>query len=178
MASTLLEQARQCHEDIERAERLVAKDLKRSMTRYKDRLQQDHRVHRFVEDIQEKSRKLVRFWWKSVHTRLPGQHSTLICISHTHLQIKLYEDDEGVRRQEIEKLGGNNQFSSFYERLKEIKEYYRRNPTNELTEAPDDEAAINSQVCMLLRMQRWQKSGSGALQQFSSLDAGAAAILW
>jgi splicing factor 3A subunit 3 len=60
MASTLLEQARQYHEDIERSERLVAKDLKRSMTRYKDRLQQDHRVHRFIEDIQEKSRKLVR----------------------------------------------------------------------------------------------------------------------
>ena len=62
MASTLLEQARQHHEDIERAERLVSKDLKRSMTRYKDRLQQDHRVHRFISDIQERSRKLVCSW--------------------------------------------------------------------------------------------------------------------
>lgn len=62
MASTLLEQARQHHEDIERAERLVSKDLKRSMTRYKDRLQQDHRVKRFIDDIQEKSRKLVWSW--------------------------------------------------------------------------------------------------------------------
>jgi splicing factor 3A subunit 3 len=59
MASTLLEQARQLHEDIERMERLVAKDLKRSMTRYKDRLQQDHRTEHFIDDIQEKSRKLV-----------------------------------------------------------------------------------------------------------------------
>ena len=59
MASTLLEQARQHHEDIERAERLVSKDLKRSMTRYKDRLQQDHRVNRFIADVQDKSRKLV-----------------------------------------------------------------------------------------------------------------------
>lgn len=62
MASTLLEQGRQYHDDIERAERLVAKDLKRSMTRYKDRLQQDHRVNRFIDDVQDKSRKLVSFW--------------------------------------------------------------------------------------------------------------------
>jgi splicing factor 3A subunit 3 len=68
------------------------------------------------------------------------------------VQIKLYEDDEGVRRNEIEKLGGNSQFSTFYERLKEIKEYHRRNPTYEVTETPDDEATINSQVCFFPRM--------------------------
>jgi hypothetical protein len=62
------------------------------------------------------------------------------------VQIKIYEDDEGVRRLEIEKLGGQNQFSTFYERLKDIKEYYRRNPTAELTEAPDEDAAIDRQV--------------------------------
>jgi hypothetical protein len=59
MANTLLEQTRQLHEDIECAERLVAKDLKRTMTRYKDRLQQDHRTKRFVDQIQENSCKLV-----------------------------------------------------------------------------------------------------------------------
>lgn len=62
------------------------------------------------------------------------------------MQIKLYEDDEGVRRKEIEKLGGNNQFSNFYERLKEIRDYHRRNPTNDVTQTPDDEAAVNIQV--------------------------------
>ena len=67
-----------------------------------------------------------------------------------HMQIKIYEDDDGVRRSEIEKLGGNNQFSMFYERLKEIKEYHRRHPTNEVTAAPDDEAAICAQVLTVL----------------------------
>lgn len=62
------------------------------------------------------------------------------------MQIRIYEDDEGVRKTEFERLSGQNQFSTFYERLKEIKEYHRRNPTAELTEAPDDEAAIDSQV--------------------------------
>lgn len=146
MASTLLEQARQWHEDIEMDERLVAKDLKRSMTRYKDRLQQDHRVHRFVEDIQEKSRKLVRNGFSTYSLNLKYCSSCRALISRAHVQIKLYEDDEGVRRTEIEQLGGKNQLSSFYERLKDIKEYHRRNPTNEVTEALDEEAAINTQV--------------------------------
>eukprot|EP00892_Ulva_mutabilis_P000046 jgi/Ulvmu1/10041/UM059_0091.1 len=118
MANTLLEQTRQLHEDVERAERLVAKDLKRTMTKYKDKLQQDHRTKLFVDEVQEKARRLIR----------------------------IYEDDEGVRKLEFERLSGQNQFSTFYERLKEVKEYYRRNPTAELTEAPDDDAAINTQV--------------------------------
>ena len=60
MSNTLLERTRQLHEDIERAERLAAKDLKRTMTRYKDRVQQDHRTKRFIDEVQEASRKLVR----------------------------------------------------------------------------------------------------------------------
>jgi hypothetical protein len=60
MASTLLEQTRQLHEDMERAERLVVKDLKRTMSKYRDKLQQDHRTKRFVDSIQENARKLVR----------------------------------------------------------------------------------------------------------------------
>jgi hypothetical protein len=51
-----------------------------------------------------------------------------------------------VRRLEIEKLGGQNQFSTFYERLKEIKDYYRKYPSNEYTQPPDDDVAINAQV--------------------------------
>lgn len=59
MANTLLEQTRQLHEDVEQAERLVAKDLKRTMTKYKDKLQQDHRTKLYVDEVQEKSRRLV-----------------------------------------------------------------------------------------------------------------------
>ena len=66
MSNTLLERTRQLHEDIERSERLAAQDLKRTMTRYKDRLQQDHRTKRFIDEIQECSRKLVRSWLRMV----------------------------------------------------------------------------------------------------------------
>lgn len=47
---------------------------------------------------------------------------------------------------EFDRLSGQNQFSTFYERLKEVKDYYRRHPTADLTEAADDDAAIDTQV--------------------------------
>lgn len=62
------------------------------------------------------------------------------------MQIRIYEDEEGVRKLEFDRLSGQNQFSTFYERLKEVKDYYRRNPTADLTEAVDDDEAIDAQV--------------------------------
>jgi hypothetical protein len=62
------------------------------------------------------------------------------------LQIKIYDDNEGVRRAEIEKLGGTTQFSTFYERLKDIKDYHRKHPTVEATEPVDEESILNSQA--------------------------------
>lgn len=72
MANTILERTRQLHEDIERAERLAAKDLQRTMTRYKDRLQQDHRTKRFLDDIQACSKKLVRLPARPLFAAQPG----------------------------------------------------------------------------------------------------------
>lgn len=40
----------------------------------------------------------------------------------------LYEDAKGERRKEIEAVSGANEFTEFYHRLKEIKDYHRRNP--------------------------------------------------
>ncbi|KAI0220274.1 Pre-mRNA-splicing factor sap61, partial [Massospora cicadina] len=40
----------------------------------------------------------------------------------------LYEDSLGERRKEIEAVSGPNEFSEFYLRLKEIKDFHRRNP--------------------------------------------------
>ena len=62
------------------------------------------------------------------------------------MQIKIYDDEEGVRSAEIAKLGGNTQFSAFYERLKDIKDYYRLHPSYDVTQPPDDDAVIEAQV--------------------------------
>ena len=62
------------------------------------------------------------------------------------MQIKIYDDEEGVRKAEIDKLGGTTQFSAFYERLKEIKDHHRLHPSYDVTQPPDDDVVIDAQV--------------------------------
>lgn len=51
------------------------------------------------------------------------------------VQMKIYEDEDKARKEEIEALGGEDKvFSKFYDRLKEIREYHRKFLTNDLTE--------------------------------------------
>ena len=45
---------------------------------------------------------------------------------------ELYEDREGTRKTELEAMSGPNEFSEFYSRLKNIKDFYRRHP-NEIS---------------------------------------------
>ncbi|PNW82870.1 hypothetical protein CHLRE_06g297750v5 [Chlamydomonas reinhardtii] len=111
MAETLLEQTRGLHEDMEHFERVICKDLKQETKSHKDKLFQSHRVRKRLDQIQESARKL----------------------------IKIYEDEDKARKEEIEALGGEDKvFSKFYDRLKEIREYHRKFPNHELTEAEDD----------------------------------------
>lgn len=40
-------------------------------------------------------------------------------------QMSILEDDDGGRREEIAGIGGSSMFSTFYDRLKEMRDYYR-----------------------------------------------------
>ncbi|CAN4085746.1 unnamed protein product [Withania somnifera] len=105
MSSTLLEVTRASHEEVERFERLIVKDLQTDPPTNKDRLHQSHRVRNMMEQI----------------------------IDTTHKLVDIYEDKDGARKDEIAALGGQtatgtNVFSAFYDRLKEIREYHRRHP--------------------------------------------------
>ncbi|PHT87481.1 hypothetical protein T459_09587 [Capsicum annuum] len=105
MSSTLLEVTRASHEEVERFERLIVKDLQTEPPTNKDRLYQSHRVRNMIEQIIDTTLKLV----------------------------DIYEDKDGARKDEIAALGGQtatgtNVFSAFYDRLKEIREYHRRHP--------------------------------------------------
>lgn len=118
MAETLLEQTRALHEDVERLERVVVKDLKQETKSHKDKLMQSHRVRKRLGQIQEASHKL----------------------------IKIYEDDDKARKEEIEALGGEDKvFTRFYDRLKEVREYHRRFPNPDLTEAEDSSALLKEE---------------------------------
>jgi len=40
----------------------------------------------------------------------------------------IYEDEDGLRKEEVSKIGGPNEFKEFYERLKQIKDFHRTRP--------------------------------------------------
>lgn len=60
MSSTLLEQTRSNHEEVERLERLVVEDLQKEPPSSKDRLVQGHRVRHMIESIMLTTEKLIR----------------------------------------------------------------------------------------------------------------------
>ncbi|XP_020597573.1 splicing factor SF3a60 homolog isoform X2 [Phalaenopsis equestris] len=105
MSSTLLEVTRSAHEDVERLERLIVKELQREPASNRDHLLQSHRVRNMIDTI----------------------------ISTSHKLVEIYEDKDNARKDEIAALGGQtasgvNLFGAFYDRLKEIREYHRRHP--------------------------------------------------
>ncbi|BBN09520.1 splicing factor 3A subunit 3 [Marchantia polymorpha subsp. ruderalis] len=116
MSANLLEQTRAWHEEVERLERLIVKDLQRDAKPHKERLHQYHRVNNMVESIVGTCGKLV----------------------------EIYEDKDNARKDEIAALGGqsangqNNYFSAFYDRLKEIRDYHRRHPSARVVDEGED----------------------------------------
>ncbi|KAJ0255297.1 hypothetical protein HA466_0100750 [Hirschfeldia incana] len=96
MSSTLLEQTRFRHEEMERLERLVVEELQKTKTTSRmDRSVQGHRVRNMIQSIMLNSEKLV----------------------------ETYEDKDRKREAEIVKLGETD---LFYDRLKEMREYHRK----------------------------------------------------
>lgn len=49
------------HEEVERLERLIVTDFKNEARGHKERLHQNHRVRKALEQMQERSSKLVGF---------------------------------------------------------------------------------------------------------------------
>lgn len=127
MSSTLLEVTRSAHEDVERLERLIVKDLQNEPPSNKDRLFQSHRVRQMIDTIIATTEKLVII--------LPFILHSYIFISDSkywnfegdceQFQVEVYEDKDNARKDEIAALGGQtatgtNVFSAFYDRLKEV----------------------------------------------------------
>mmetsp|Transcript_32269 Transcript_32269/g.79679 ORF Transcript_32269/g.79679 Transcript_32269/m.79679 type:complete len:502 (-) Transcript_32269:373-1878(-) len=109
--STLLEHTRAAHEECERLERAVVADFRgNEAVTHKDRLAQNHRVNRMLDEQVVKTKRL-----RSV-----------------------YEDADAVRKEEIAALGGgSNVFSAFYDRLKETRDYHKSYPGFHATTAED-----------------------------------------
>ncbi|CAN6332746.1 unnamed protein product [Urochloa humidicola] len=114
MASTVLEATRAAHEDLERLERLAVRELQRDPANSRDRLFQSHRVRHMLDLVVSTSDKLV----------------------------EIYEDKDNARKDEINThLTAPTQsllFNKYYERLKEIRDYHRRNPSARFVSTTDD----------------------------------------
>lgn len=101
--STLLEQGRAMHAEVEQVERLVAEELKQPTRTHAERLEQSNRAARLLAHASERSAKLR----------------------------KLYADDDGARKEEVFSLGGGHEkapFNAFYQRLKDVREFHRKYP--------------------------------------------------
>lgn len=127
MSSTLLEVTRAAHEEVERLERLIVKDLQNEPPSNKDRLFQSHRVRQMIDTIISTNEKLViilpvishfyNFISDSKNWNFEGDCE--------RFQVEIYEDKDNARKDEIAALGGQtatgtNVFSAFYDRLKEV----------------------------------------------------------
>ncbi|KAI3783572.1 hypothetical protein L1987_42656 [Smallanthus sonchifolius] len=128
MSSTLLELTRAAHEDVERLERLIVKVLQNELATYKERLRQNHRVRYMIGQIIPITHKLVRF---------------LVSFTSVGCDVEIYEDKDDARKDETATLGlqtatGTNVFSAFYDRLKEIREYYMRHPSAWVIDTTDE----------------------------------------
>lgn len=111
---SLVEEARQHHEDAERAERAAARALLAPAPTHRARLQQAHRAKRLLRHASGRAAKLRR----------------------------LYDDADRSRRDEIAALGAGNVFSAFYDRLKEVRDFHRQYPGLQPPRGEEQEAML------------------------------------
>uniref|UniRef100_A0A6M2DNM5 Putative splicing factor 3a subunit 3 n=1 Tax=Xenopsylla cheopis TaxID=163159 RepID=A0A6M2DNM5_XENCH len=97
---TLLEQQRRYHEERERLVDAMVKEMLFKKTTVRDHINSDHRLKMLLDHHMNSTSNLK----------------------------ELYEDKDGARKTEVAALSGPNEFSEFYDRLKQIKEFYRKHP--------------------------------------------------
>lgn len=98
MASLYLEQLRATNEEVEIYERALMEILKDKPRGKMGQVIHDHKISHLLD----------------------GAHNS--CLKVKELQ----DDADGMCRRERDELSGQNIFTQFYDRLKEIKEHYRR----------------------------------------------------
>lgn len=100
MSASLLEQARSSYENTEAYERTIGKQLDTKPKTNKQRVWQQHHIKNLIKHIQVQSKVVVA----------------------------IHQDADETFKDELESMKGRNAFGSFYESLRETKEYHQRNP--------------------------------------------------
>nr|CAG4643094.1 EOG090X03G1 [Ilyocryptus agilis] len=97
---TLLEQQRRYHEERERIIDCMVRESLHKKTTQRETINSEHRQRILLDRYME-------------------------C---TKLLKEIYEDKDGQRKEEVAQLSGPNEFVEFYNRLKTIKEFYKKHP--------------------------------------------------
>nr|CAG4646913.1 EOG090X03G1 [Megafenestra aurita] len=97
---TLLEQQRRYHEEKERIVDCMVKETVFKKTTQREIINSEHRQKILLDRYMESTRVLK----------------------------EIYEDKDGQRKEEVALLSGPNEFVEFYNRLKQIKEFYKKHP--------------------------------------------------
>ncbi|XP_064627346.1 splicing factor 3A subunit 3-like [Lineus longissimus] len=101
---TLLEQQRRYHEERERLMDAQFKEMMHPTKTHREQINSEHRLRQLLDRYMECSAELR----------------------------DLYEDKDGLRKEEVQALSGPNEFAEFYSRLKTIKDFHRKHP-NEIS---------------------------------------------
>lgn len=102
---TVIEHQRKYHEERERLEDAMTQELLMKKSNLKEQINSDHRVRFLLERYMDVTDKVKNY----------------------------YQDDDGLRQEEIASIAGPNEFAEFYGRLRTIKQYHRKYP-NEIAE--------------------------------------------
>ncbi|CAF3377165.1 unnamed protein product [Rotaria socialis] len=101
---SILEQQRRYHEERERLMDTMTKEMLRKKATHRDQINSEHMVKLLLDRYTETS---------------------------SHLK-DMYDDKDGSRKEEIQALSGPNEFTEFYLRLKNIRQYYPKNSSEEI----------------------------------------------
>jgi len=95
------------HEECERLERLIVRDFRKDAKGHSERLAQGHRVRKMLDQIQAQAEKLVR----PLHPlATPASGTCADAEAAVYVQRRIYADEDGVRKEEIAALRGENMY--------------------------------------------------------------------
>lgn len=117
---TLLEQQRRYHEERERIVDCMVRETLHKKTTQREIINSEHRQKILLDVIYIKPISVVSL---SVNLNFLQRH-----VECTKLLKEIYEDKDGQRKEEVALLSGPNEFVEFYNRLKTIKEFYKKHP--------------------------------------------------
>lgn len=118
---TILEQQRRYHEERERLVDAMVKEMLHKKTSVSHKLNKNltsHHQHLF----------LFLQYRETINSDHRLKYLLDKFLTSTERLVDLYEDKDGQRKAEVAALTGPNEFQEFYNRLKQIKDFYRKHP--------------------------------------------------